>query len=76
MIELRNLTEPEREKLVQLLAPYLAEKQAAERMIAVVGGAFLAGMGFPGNLHIDLDTGTVSARPLPNGVVPSSVFDH
>lgn len=63
-VELRNLTEVERERLNELLAPYFAERQEAERLIAAVGGAFLAALGFPTGVRVNLDTGVVTQNIL------------
>lgn len=61
--DVRNLTEAERAQLSQLLAPYLEEKQQAERLIAAIGMAFLTALGFPSNVRVNLDTGEVTRRP-------------
>lgn len=68
---LRDLTEGERKQLSQLLAPYLEEKRQADRFISAVGGAFLAALGFPPDLHIDLDTGAVRLRETGYPIAPS-----
>jgi hypothetical protein len=75
--DVRNLTEEERAQLSELLAPYMEQKQQAERLIAAVGKAFLTALGFPPNLHVNLDTGEVTMRGVsallasPNGATPA-----
>lgn len=68
----RNLTEAERDQLSQLLVPYLEEKRQAERLIAATGQAFLSALGFPVNLHVNLDTGEVTLREAPAFVASSN----
>ena len=79
---LRNLTETERQILIRRLTPHMVAEQQAKALINATLDTFLATLGFPANVNVDMATGAVSflegqpaaapqapPTPAPNGAV-------
>ena len=61
----RNLTETERQILIRRLTPHMVAEQQAKALINATLDTFLATLGFPANVNVDLADGVVTLLPVP-----------